>query len=198
MAEAEVVALSPKIQQRQRRTRDLLLRESAALFVAQGFENVSVEDILAASGIARSSFYRFFSNREDVLANIVRPVFQRGLTELTAIPCDHGEAIVTGILTAYLKLWRRSPNALRLASRAGGVHFALFKDVHNEFRRRLEELVKLASHQNILRNNNPDYSARLIARVAVPTLEVYSGDPNREQLFMNSMKGLLLKSETNS
>jgi AcrR family transcriptional regulator len=196
--EANVVALSPKIEQRKRRTRDLLLRESAALFVTRGFENVSVEDILAATGMARSSFYRFFSNREDVLANIVRPVFERGSIELTAIPAHQGERIVTGILKAYLQLWRRSPNALRLSTRVGGVHFSLFKDVHNEFRRRLEELVRLASRENILRNNNPDYSARLIARVAVPTLEVYSGDPNREQLFMSSMKGLLLTSETNS
>jgi AcrR family transcriptional regulator len=196
--EASVVSLSPKIQQRQRRTLDLLLRESAALFVSRGFENVSVEDILASTGIARSSFYRFFSNREDVLANIVRPVFQRGLTALTAVPAHPGNVIITGILQAYLQLWRRSPNALRLSTRVGGVHFSLFKDVHDDFRRRLEELVRLASRDNILRNNNPDYSARLIARVAVPTLEVYSGDPNREQLFMQSMKGLLLTSEISS
>jgi AcrR family transcriptional regulator len=196
--EADIVALSPKIQQRQRRTRDLLLRESAALFVARGFENVSVEDILAASGIARSSFYRFFSNREDVLAHIVRPVFQRGLAELRSISSRQGEVIIAGILSAYLQLWRRSPNALRLSTRVGGVHFALIKDVHDEFRVCLEVLVKRANAQGILLNNNPDFSARLIARVAVPTLEVYSGDPNREQLFMKSMKGLLLKSEKNS
>ena len=193
MSEPNIVPISPKIRQRQRRTRDLLLRESAALFVAGGFENVSVEDILAASSIARSSFYRFFSNREDVLGQIVRPVFQRGLTELNNLPCEDGDAIMTGILSVYLQLWRRSPNALRLSTRLGGVYFSLFKDVHDDFRHRLEALVAAAGSYDILLNENPDYSARLIARVAVPTLEVYSGDPNREQLFMTSMKGLLLK-----
>ena len=193
MSDPNVVPLSNKIQRRQQRTRDLLLRESAALFVARGFENVSVEDILAASAIARSSFYRFFSNREDVLSQIVRPVFQRGLTELDSVALDDGEAIMTGILTVYLKLWQRSPNALRLSTRLGGVYFSLFKDVHDDFRNRLMALVKAADAYGILRNDDADYSGRLIARVAVPALEVYSGDPNREQLFMTSMKGLLLK-----
>ena len=197
MSEPNIVPISPKIRQRQRRTRDLLLRESAALFVTGGFENVSVEDILAASNIARSSFYRFFSNREDVLGQIVRPVFQRGLTELNNVPCEDGDAIMTGILSVYLHLWRRSPNALRLSTRLGGVYFSLFKDVHDDFRRRLEALVAAAGAYDILLNENADYSARLIARVAVPTLEVYSGDPNREQLFMTSMKGLLLKPKVN-
>ncbi len=198
MPEPSVVALSPKVRARQRRTRDVLLRESAALFVARGFENVSVEDILAASGIARSSFYRFFSNREDVLSQIVRPVFQRGLIELNSIRGQDGEAIIGGVLTAYLKLWQRSPNALRLSTRVGGVYFSLFRDVHDQFRTRLESLLRSAAEYRILRNDNPDYSARLIARVAVATLEVYSGDPNREELFMATMKGLLLKSEVTS
>lgn len=195
MSEPNVVPLSHKIRERQQRTRDRLLRESAALFVARGFENVSVEDILSATRIARSSFYRFFSNREDVLSQIVRPVFQQGLGELERVACDDGEAIMTGILTVYLKLWQHSPNALRLSTRLGGVYFSLFKDVHDDFRKRLVALVKAAGAYDILRNQDADYSARLIARVAVPTLEVYSGNPNAEQLFMNSMRGLLLQPE---
>ena len=194
MSEPTVVALSPKIQQRQRRTRDLLLGESARLFVERGFENVSVEEILAATGIARSSFYRFFANREDILSEIVRPVFELGRTELDAIR-DTSPAIVSDILAVYLKLWRRRPNALRDSARIGGVHFSLFKDVHNRFRTRLQGLLEVAAKSHILLNDNPDYSARLIARVAIPTLEVYSSDPRREQLFMTTMQGLLLKSE---
>jgi AcrR family transcriptional regulator len=195
LSEPNVVPLSRKIRDRQRRTRDRLLGESAALFVARGFENVSVEDILATTRIARSRFYRFFSNREDVLDQIVRPVFEQGIEELERVACDDGDAIMSGILTVYLKLWRRNPHALRLSTRLGGVYFSLFKDVHDDFRKRLVALVRAAAAYDILRNEDADYSARLIARVAVPTLEVYSGDPNREQLFMTSMRGLLLQPE---
>ena len=78
------IALSPKIRRRQGRTRQRILDESARLFIAKGFENVSVEEIIAAAEIARSSFYRFFSNREEVLANIIRPVFEQGIVELDA------------------------------------------------------------------------------------------------------------------
>ena len=63
------IALSPKIRRRQGRTRQRILDVSAQKFVEHGFENVSVEDIIEAAEIARSSFYRFFSNREEVLAS---------------------------------------------------------------------------------------------------------------------------------
>ena len=198
MEQDAVVHLSPKIQRRQSRTRDLLLRESARLFVRKGFENVSVEDILAATGIARSSFYRFFANREDVLAKIIRPVFERGTMELAAISGDSGRELMAGVFKAYLKLWARSPDALRVSTRVGGVHFSLFEDVHREFRDQLVGIVARAASSGILLNNTADYSARLIARVAIPTLEVYSGDPNRERLFMETMNGLLLKPEVKS
>ena len=188
-----VVPLDGKVRRRQNRTRDTLLRESARLFISKGFENTSVEDILTAAGIARSSFYRFFSNREDVLANIIRPVFEQGSVELDQISARSGRDLMAGIFQVYLGLWDRSPNAVRVSARIGGVHFALFEDVHREFRTRLIRLVEKAASSGILLNNNADFSARLIARVAIPTLDVYSGDPNQARLFMTTMEGLLLK-----
>ncbi len=192
-----VVPISGKVRRRQTRTRDLLLRESARLFVTKGYENVSVEDILAASGIARSSFYRFFANREDVLASIIRPVFERGNRELSSVSGASGRELIAGVLQVYLTLWSEGPDALRASTRFGGVYFSLFEDVHREFRQRLQALVERAGAEGVLLNDSSDYSARLIARVAVPTLEVYASDPDRERLFMETMAGLLMKPEVN-
>ena len=70
---------SAKILSRQSKTRERILLESARQFLDRGFESVSVEHIVAAAEIARSSFYRFFANREEVLASIIRPVFEEGI-----------------------------------------------------------------------------------------------------------------------
>ena len=192
------VPLSPKVRKRQNRTRQRILDESAHLFIAKGFENVSVEEIIDAAEIARSSFYRFFSNREQVLANIARPIFELGLIELEQISTDDPSDTMAGIFDTYLKLWNSSPDALRVSSRVGGVYFYLFEDVHAVFRDRLAGLLKAIEPSGIFINNSADYTGRLLARTAVDVLEVYSREKNFAELFHKTMTGYLLNTEQNS
>jgi AcrR family transcriptional regulator len=194
-AESRALSLqvSPKIRSRQSRTRRRIVVESARLFVEKGFEHVSVEEIIAAAEIARSSFYRFFANREDVLASIIRPVFEHGTEELEALATTDPAQIMRGIFDTYLTLWRTGPDALRVSTRIGGKYFPLFEDVHSVFRRRIEALVGEAEKAGILLNGSAEYTVRLIARSAVPVMEVYSKDPDFEELFHKTMTGFLLE-----
>lgn len=187
------VPLSPKVASRQNRTRERILSESARLFLERGFESVSVDHIVSAAEIARSSFYRFFPNREEVLVNIIRPVFENGVTMMGDIAKRPLREIMDGIFDMYLRLWSISPAALRLATHIGGSHFKLFQDAHDAYRRALTDLVRRVEHTGMLLNDSGDYSARLIARSAVPVLEVYREDPRFETLFRQTMRGLLLR-----
>ena len=189
------VPASPKITSRQNRTRERISRESARLFLAHGFENVSVDHIVAASEIARSSFYRFFSNRDEVLASIIRPVFDSGLIMMRDVAARPAREVMDGLFDMYLALWASGPESLRLATRTGGAYFRLFEDVHTTFRQVLTDLVRRVQPTGMLLNDSGDYSARLIARSAVPVLEVYRDDSRYEFLFRKTMRGLLLKPE---
>ena len=186
------VPISPKVRKRQSRTRQRILDESAHLFIAKGFENVSVEEIIDATEIARSSFYRFFSNREQVLANIIRPVFEQGVVELEKINTNDPASVMSGIFGTYLKLWNSSPDALRVSTRVGGVHFYLFEDVHAVFRERLADLLVAIESSGIFINDNADNTGRLLARTAVHVLEVYSREEHFTELFHKTMTGFLL------
>ncbi len=187
---------SRKIRSRQDGTRSRILAQSAALFVDRGYENVSVEQILAAADIARSSFYRFFANREEVLAAVIRPVFTDGLAHLDAITARDARGVLDGIFATYLALWAASPDALRLSTRTGGVYFDLFRDLHTPFRERITALLHLAEPGGQLLNNSAEYSARLLARAAVPVMEVYQRDARFAALFRSTMRGLLLVPES--
>ena len=55
------------IQSRGERTRAAILRGFVDLLFRLGFENISVNGIVAEAGIARSTFYEHFSSKEDVL-----------------------------------------------------------------------------------------------------------------------------------
>ena len=187
-----VIAISPKIRNRQSRTRQRILQESARLFIAKGFENVSVEEIIAASEVARSSFYRFFANREDLLAQIVRPVFERGLELLRTGPDGDGRALLDHLLQCYLTLWRENAEAMQVSTRVGGVYFALFDDVHNSYREALLQLLEKIAADGILLSADARIAGGLIARTAIRVLEIYSTQDNLEALFMASMRGLLV------
>lgn len=186
------IAISPKVRRRQGRTRERILRESARLFAARGFANVSVEDIIDAAEIARSSFYRFFANREELLGDIVRPVFEQGVTRLAAIRDTDALAVMDGIFDTYLALYRANPDALRLSTRIGGELFQRFLDTHNEFRTELTRLLEQAQAAGILRSGSAAYAGRLLARTAVPVLEVFAADKNFDELYRGSMRGLLI------
>jgi AcrR family transcriptional regulator len=182
-----------KIARRQSRTRERILVESARLFLARGFSSVSVDHIVGAAEIARSSFYRFFPNREEVLASIIRPVFESGVAAMTAMAERPARQVVDGICDMYLALWTSGPEALQLATRMGGAYFRLFQDVHLQYRQVMTALLDRVQATGALLNGSGEYSARLIARSAVPLLEVYREDPAFETLFRQSMRGLLLK-----
>jgi AcrR family transcriptional regulator len=186
------VALSPKVRKRQSRTRQRILDESAHLFIAKGFENVSVEEIIDAAEIARSSFYRFFSSRDQVLANIIRPVFEQGLLELEKIKTTDPADTMSRIFDTYIKLWNNSPDALRVSTRVGGVYFYLFEDVHAVFRDRIAGLLSAIESSGIFINGSADHTGRLLARTAVDVLEVYSRENDFAELFHNTMTGFLL------
>ncbi|MGC1210073.1 MAG: helix-turn-helix domain-containing protein [Micromonospora sp.] len=52
------------------RARDQLLDTALRLFVERGYVGVRVEDIAKAAGISRATFYKHFSEREEILAEL--------------------------------------------------------------------------------------------------------------------------------
>src|SRR5690349_12652376 len=57
---------------------------AATVFARLGFAATRVEDILAAAGIARRTFYKSFASKEDVLAAVYQLAIQELLGAMTA------------------------------------------------------------------------------------------------------------------
>ncbi|MGW4214462.1 TetR/AcrR family transcriptional regulator [Lentzea sp. NPDC004789] len=79
----------PKVGLRERTrnaVRQQLGRTAVKLFVEQGFEATTVEQIAAATGLSRRSFHRYFSGKEDVLGQWFVEMGQQIAAELEARP----------------------------------------------------------------------------------------------------------------
>ena len=60
------------------RARGDLLDTALRLFVERGYIGVRVEDIAKAAGISRATFYKHFSEREEILAELFARLLGRG------------------------------------------------------------------------------------------------------------------------
>ena len=75
--------------------------------VAEGVENVSVEDVIAAANIARSTFYTFFNSKRDLLTHIVEPVFTTGTATFNALGGLPPKAMMAGARSAGMYQYTR-------------------------------------------------------------------------------------------
>lgn len=62
---------------------DDLMSAAAALFVANGIEATTVNDIVAKAGVGKGTFYHYFATKEDVILAL-RERFSRDFTEQVA------------------------------------------------------------------------------------------------------------------
>lgn len=58
---------------------DMITTAAIKLFRADGFDEVSVNDICQEAGIARSSFYRAFSNKKDIIRYVLENTQSRSI-----------------------------------------------------------------------------------------------------------------------
>ena len=67
--------------------RDALVAAAFQLFLERGYEQTTVDDIVALAGVGRRSFFRYFPSKEDV----VFPDHERCLADMTAFLADSGD-----------------------------------------------------------------------------------------------------------
>ena len=68
--------MTPPIESRGEGSRAAILSAFTGLIFRDGFENLTVQGIVAGAGIARSTFYEHFSSKEDVLRASMAQFFE--------------------------------------------------------------------------------------------------------------------------
>ncbi|MFE2143151.1 TetR/AcrR family transcriptional regulator [Streptomyces sp. NPDC059456] len=97
-------APAPGLRERKkRRTRDALMRAALLLFVAQGYEHTTVDEITDAVDVSQRTFFRYFANKEEVAFAVQDLVETHFLAALGARPPAEGplQALRGAVLGAW-------------------------------------------------------------------------------------------------
>src|SRR5438105_4966457 len=90
--------------------RDALVAAAFQLFLERGYEQTTVDDIVALAGVGRRSFFRYFPSKEDV----VFPDHERCLADMTAFlaesdpGCDPLERVCEAV-RLVLRMYTENP-----------------------------------------------------------------------------------------
>lgn len=90
-------------ERKKRRTRDALLRAALLLFVSQGYERTTVDEITDAVAVSQRTFFRYFANKEEAAFAVQDLVESHFFAELLARPAAEGpfEAMRGAVLAGW-------------------------------------------------------------------------------------------------
>jgi AcrR family transcriptional regulator len=150
---------------------------AATVFARLGFAAARVEDILAAAGIARRTFYKSFSSKEDVLAAVYQLAIQELLGAMTVAAgrgSDPFDIIREG-LDVYLDYHVVNARLVRVlveqAIRSDSPIFPARKRFRAELGRLLDDAVRAKTGKR----HDPLLYAALLSALEGLSLELLSG-----------------------
>ena len=181
------------LQSRVAATRQRICDVAARQFNEQTYDAVSMETIALQAGVARSTIYRMFLDKDDLVRQIVIPVFDVARETLGHIDTDKPESIVNGIAKSYLEIWETQKDALLFSSDIGKALYPLVQDAHDAYAATVHRLMIKLHEARMLRNDDPMMSAILLAQTATRILKTCENHPHFENVFCHTLRGLLLK-----
>ncbi|GFG50447.1 TetR family transcriptional regulator [Mycolicibacterium agri] len=171
-------ALTPK----GRQTRQAIEQAARKLFAERGFHGTTLADITSAAGKSPAVFYRYYSDKEDLLAALAESFLRDIVTpsglalRLPDSPDD--SAFFTTVVTGYWNMFKQNIGIMIAVAQLAATQ-RRFADVQNQFRRFGMDIVaasvRQAQQQGYGTDLNPDHTAAAIALLFENFTSVFVG-----------------------
>ncbi|WP_179281136.1 TetR/AcrR family transcriptional regulator [Paenibacillus sp. XY044] len=168
-------------------TRDNITRNAIEMFKEKGYDNVTVEEIAAACGIAKGTFFNYFPKKEHVLLHVADSY--AGLMDdiVTRHPNGPLKERVLRILRDLLHIYTQHEEILRLtlietikAEIVSGHESTNISNFKHALRRLMEEAGEQDSQQRL---TDPELSAGVIVGLFFQTLITLSSKMSEDDIY---------------
>jgi AcrR family transcriptional regulator len=170
-----------------RQTREAIELAARKLFAERGFHGTTLADITSTAGKSSAVFYRYFDDKEDLLASLAESflhdiVAPSGMNvPLPASPQD--TEYFTTVVTGYWNLFKQNIGIMIAVAQLGATQ-RRFAEVQHEFRRFgmdvVAESVRHAEAQGYAQGLNAEHIAAAIALLFENFTVVVVGNPGSE------------------
>ncbi|OBI86889.1 TetR/AcrR family transcriptional regulator [Mycobacterium asiaticum] len=168
-----------------RQTRQAIELAARKLFAERGFHGTTLADITSAAGKSSAVFYRYFTDKEDLLAALAESflhdvVEPSGLSvHLPDSPAD--DAFFVSVVTGYWGMFKQNIGIMIAVAQLAATQ-ERFAAVQNEFRRFgmniVAASVRRAQEQGYGTDLNPEHTAAAISLLFENFTTVFVGRPN--------------------
>ena len=169
--------------------RDQIINTARRLFGERGTTDVSMDDIATQAGVARSTVYVYFANRDELLRACVQSMYDTikdtvvEMFEDTAPPLDRLRAVICGVLEridespAFFRL-AMATQATTGAAGSAAVGGALMM-IGLDMMRLLDDIISAGMDAGLFRADlEKDRAVTLIGQQIYGALSVRAGDPD--------------------
>ena len=165
-----------------RQTRQAIEQAARKLFAERGFHGTTLADITSAAGKSPAVFYRYFADKEDLLAALAESFLHDVVTpsglrvHLPDSPDD--DAFFTSVVTGYWNIFKQNIGIMIAVAQLAATQ-QRFAAVQNEFRRFGMDIVaasvRRAQEQGYGAELNPQHTAAAIALLFENFTSVFVG-----------------------
>jgi AcrR family transcriptional regulator len=162
---------TPTLTAKGRQTRAAIEQAARKLFAERGFHGTTLADITSAAGKSAAVFYRYFADKEDLLAALAESFLHEVVTpsglslHLPESP-DDDDAFFTSVVTGYWNMFKQNIGIMIAVAQLAATQ-QRFAAVQNEFRRFGMDIVaasvRRAQQQGYASDLNPEHIAAAIA-----------------------------------
>ncbi|KKC02682.1 TetR family transcriptional regulator [Mycobacterium nebraskense] len=168
-----------------RQTRQAIEQSARKLFAERGFHGTTLADITSAAGKSPAVFYRYFADKEDLLAALAESFLHDVLTPSglsLELPESHDDdAFFTAVVTGYWNMFKQNIGIMIAVAQLAATQ-RRFATVQNEFRRFGMDIVaasvRRAQEQGYGTELDPQHTAAAIALLFENFTTVFVGPSN--------------------
>lgn len=153
-----------------RQTREAIEQAARKLFAERGFHGTTLGDITSAAGKSTAAFYRYFADKEDLLAALAESFLHDVVVpswddlELSNAPDD--DRFFSAVVTGYWNMFKQNIGVMIAVAQLAATQ-SRFAAVQNEFRRLGIDIVaasvRRAQEQGYGTDLHPEHVAAAIA-----------------------------------
>lgn len=166
--------------------RDQVINVARRLFGERGTTEVSMDEIAAEAGVARSTVYVYFANRDELLRACLKGMHNQLLDDIAesweqdAEPAHRLERLINGMLQridadpAFFRLALMAQGSVSQGGEAVGTELAL---ISLNIARLIADLYADGVAQGSFRDVDPDKATSLIGQQIYGAMSVRAGEP---------------------